>query len=81
MDEMNNEILFFIIALVLPHMFYRTILFTKERFFDKPILREKTGLKIHHMHYGMAILLAAVIFLLFAEKIFTSQQQLVWEWV
>ena len=65
---MNNEILFFIIAFILPHIFYRTILFTKEKFFDKPILREKTGLKIHHMHYGMIVLLIAITFLLFIEK-------------
>ncbi len=65
---MGNEILFFIIALVLPHIFYRTILFTREKFFDKPILREKTGLKIHHMNYGMTILLISITFLLFTEK-------------
>ncbi len=65
---MNNEILFFIIAFVLPHIYYRTLLFMKSRFFEKPFLREKTGLKIHHIHYGILISLIATIFLLFIEK-------------
>jgi len=65
---MNNEILFFIIAFVLPHLYYRTLLFTASKVFDKPILREKTELKIHHIHYGMIISLIATLFLLFIEK-------------
>lgn len=63
---MNNEILFFIIAFVLPHIYYRILLSVRKK--KKSSLREKTGLRIHHAHYGMVFLLIAVIFLLFVGK-------------
>jgi hypothetical protein len=68
MDKMNNEILFFIIAFAFPLVYYRILLSTKSKVFEKPVLREKTGLKIHHIHYGMIISLIATIFFLFIGK-------------
>ncbi len=65
---MDKEILFFIIAFALPHLYYRALFFTVSKIFDKPFLREKTGLKIHHIHYGMVLSLIASVVILLSEK-------------
>jgi len=63
---MNREILSFIIAFALPHIYYRIFLLTHVK--EQSIFRKKTGLRMHHAHYGMIILLIAVVFLLFMEE-------------
>ncbi|MEK6918212.1 MAG: hypothetical protein AABW51_04665 [Nanoarchaeota archaeon] len=65
---MNKEIVYFIISFLLPFIYYRTLFLIASRVFDKPILREKTGLKIHHIHYGMILTLISALVLLFAGK-------------
>ena len=65
---MTQELLIFIIAFILPFVYYRALLFFASRTFDKPLLREKTGLKIHHIHYGMILTFLAVVILLFFDK-------------
>jgi len=66
---MVNEVLIFIIAFIFPHLYYRTLFFIfAGKIFDKPFLREKTGLKIHHIHYGMILMLFASLYLLFFDK-------------
>lgn len=61
---MKLEIIYFLIAFVLPFLYFRTLLFAATKIFDKPFLREKTGLKIHHIHYGMVLMLIAVFLLI-----------------
>jgi hypothetical protein len=63
-----NEVLVFIIALLIPILFFRTLFYASNKFLTKTILREKTGLKIHHMHYGTIMITIASILLLFLGK-------------
>lgn len=63
---MGKDLIYFIVALVIPFLYYRTLSFLNPRMFDKPFLREKTGLKIHHIHYGMILVLLAVFLLIFS---------------
>jgi hypothetical protein len=65
---MNSEILLFIAAFIFPFLYYRTLLFLFRKKFDRPYLREKTKLKIHHLHYGMIFLILASFILLFYGK-------------
>jgi hypothetical protein len=65
---MNKEIIYFIISFLIPFVYYRTLFLIASRVFDKPVLREKTGLKIHHIHYGMILTLISALALLFIGK-------------
>lgn len=56
----------FCISLLAPFVYWRGLYFAHRRWFDKPLLRTKTGLQIHHLHYGiLLILVASVLLLLF----------------
>lgn len=57
---MQREIIF-LIAFVLPFIYWRSLFAIAERVFDKPFLRTKTGLQIHHLHYGVTVLMVAMV--------------------
>jgi len=65
---MTREIIF-LIAFVLPFIYWRSLFAIAERVFDKPYLRTKTGLQIHHLHYGVTILMIAMVITLITGTI------------
>ena len=65
---MNREIVYFLVGFIIPFLYYRTLLFAYSKIFDKPALREKTGLKFHHLHYGMILMGVATFLLIFVGK-------------
>ncbi len=60
-----QNIIIFTICLVLPFAYYRMLFYAASRLFDKPLLRTKTGLQIHHLHYGIAYIFVASLLILF----------------
>jgi hypothetical protein len=60
------EIIIFAICLALPFAYYRTLFYVAAHVFDRPPLRTKTGLQIHHLHYGVAYIFVASLLILFA---------------
>jgi len=63
-----NEILIFIISLLIPMLYYRGLFYIAKDYFKKPFLRTKTGLQIHHLHYGILLVFIATLILLFLGK-------------
>ena len=63
-----KELIIFIIALVAAPLYWRTLFFIAPYIFDKPFSRTRTGLQIHHAHYGILFVLIANIFLIFDIK-------------
>ncbi len=60
-DKKNAFIIFLIISLI----FYRSIVYFRGG--EVSVLRGLTGLQIHHYHYGVLLMLAAVILFLFGN--------------
>lgn len=60
------RILIFAIALILPFIYYRGLFYIATGVFNKPLLRTKTGLQIHHLHYGIAFVFIASLLILFS---------------
>ena len=66
-----NELIIFLIAFVAPMLYWRTLFYVASQKFDKPFTREKTGLQVHHGHFGILFILLADIALIFnARNIF-----------
>ena len=63
-----KTVLTFIIAFVLPFIYFRSLFYLAKKVFDKPLLRTKTGLQIHHAHYGVVCILIGTLVLLFSSK-------------
>ena len=59
-----NEMLIFIFALVAPFLYWRGLFYVASHTFDRAFTRDKTGLQVHHAHYGILFVLAASIILL-----------------
>ena len=58
---MKLELLIFVIAFVAPVLFWRVLFWLAREKFDKPFTRTKTGLQVHHGHFGLLIILIASI--------------------
>jgi hypothetical protein len=58
----------FIIAFILPFIYLRLLFSIYKKTFNKPYLRTKTGLQIHHGHYGVGLIFIAAIILLFLSR-------------
>ncbi|MEK6926151.1 MAG: hypothetical protein AABW50_02645, partial [Nanoarchaeota archaeon] len=67
-----NEILLFVIAFILPFVYYRTLYFVYRNYFKIAKLRAKSGLQIHHLHYGALLITASSFILLLQGKNFYS---------
>ncbi|MBL7101017.1 MAG: hypothetical protein ISS23_03630 [Nanoarchaeota archaeon] len=63
-----NEVLIFIIAFLLPMLYYRGLFQIYSNYFNKPFIRTKTGLQIHHLHHGIFLVFIAALILLFSGK-------------
>ncbi len=63
-----KEVGIFLIALVLPFLYWRGLFFLAARLFNKPFAREKTGLQIHHAHFGIVIIFLASLMIVFVGK-------------
>ena len=61
---MNKYLLFFS-SFIVPLIFYRLVVFLRDG--RVSFLRELTGFKVHHYHYGIILLTVAVILLIFHE--------------
>jgi len=65
---MINDIFLFLISFILPLLYFRGLFFLASHYFHKPLLRTKTGLQVHHLHYGVVLLLIAALILLFSGE-------------
>lgn len=65
---MNPQIIYFIIALLIPPIYYRGLYLLFPKLFYKRFIKEKTGLSIHHIHYGVIYTLIAIVLFLFLDK-------------
>ena len=64
-----NDVLIFIISLLVPFVYYRLMFLIYSNYFiSRRSLRSITGLKIHHLHHGMFYVLLASIILLLSDK-------------
>lgn len=61
-----TKVLIFVVAFVVPHIYWRVRFRINPRSFDSPYARTKLGLQIHHMHHGIILLLIGNITLLVA---------------
>jgi len=62
---MKNVILF-CVAFVIPSVYWRGLFYIFTKIFGKPFLRLKTGLQIHHGHYGIIMTFIAAVLLIFS---------------
>ncbi len=60
-----QEIIIFVIFLILPFLYYRGLFYIATGVFNKSFLRTKTGLQIHHLHYGIVFIFIASLLILF----------------
>ncbi len=60
--------LVFILALITPTIYQRLNFWLNKKSFYEINLREKSGLQIHHGHFGIIILFVTTIFIMFLEK-------------
>lgn len=63
-----NELVIFILAFVAPLLYWRGLFYIASHVFNKPFTRTKTGLQVHHAHYGILFILVASIALLFSGE-------------
>ena len=69
-DNLTQQISIFIIFLILPVIYNRGLFYIAKKVFDKPYLRTKTGLQIHHIHYGIVAIFISALILLFSSRNF-----------
>ncbi len=62
-----TEVVIFIVSFIFPFAYYRILFFTRRKAFEKPV-KTKTGLQIHHLHYGLIFMLGATVVLLFTSN-------------
>ena len=62
-----NTIYSFLVAFCLPMIYWRTLFYIAKYKFDKPFTREKTGLQVHHLHFGVIFTMIAVITMLLTK--------------
>jgi hypothetical protein len=58
----------FIISLLLPFIYWRTLSHIAKNYMKNPFLRMKTKLQIHHLHHGIILVFIASLILLFLGK-------------
>lgn len=63
-----DEIFIFMIFLLIPFIYYRGFYYIYRDYFRISGLRKKSGLQIHHIHYGILFILTASFILLFSGK-------------
>ncbi len=66
MKDNKKQLLIFIISLIVPLIFSRTIVFLF--FTQKSFIKELTNLNIHHVHYGIILVTIAIITLIFYKN-------------
>ena len=62
-----QELLLFAALLITPTIYQRTKFFFSRKSFDDPQLRKKSGLQIHHGHWGFLIALVTMYLVLFFD--------------
>lgn len=63
-----NEIIIFLLAFLTPFLYYRSLFYIYRNYFKESSLRVKSGLQIHHLHYGCILLVITSMILLFYGK-------------
>src|SRR4051812_39595563 len=63
-----RDVIFFIIALLAPFIYWRAMFVWAKKFAEKPRLVGKTGIQIHHLHHGILLIFLAAAGLLFLGK-------------
>lgn len=63
-----SELAIFILALIAPFLYWRGLFYVASHTFDRAFTRDKTGLQVHHAHYGILFVLIGIIALLFTGK-------------
>ena len=64
----KNKFVVFLICLITPMLYQRVKFLFFHKSFHKIALRKRSGLQIHHGHYGILIVFAATLIFLFAGK-------------
>jgi hypothetical protein len=57
-----KDVVLFLGFLILPFLYWRGLFLVMRRTFDRPFLRARTGLQVHHLHFGVvAVAISALI--------------------
>ena len=56
-----NTVLLFLIAFCVPMVYWRTLFYIAKHKFNTPFTRTKSGLQVHHLHFGVIFTMVAVI--------------------
>ena len=68
-----NELIIFILAFIAPLLYWRILYYLASHLFNKPFTRTKTGLQVHHGHYGIIfILISSVVTLFTGETVYMT---------
>jgi len=63
-----KEAIIFIISLLIPMIYWRSLSYFFRDFTKEPLLRTKTKLQIHHLHHGIILVFIASLILLFSGR-------------
>jgi hypothetical protein len=63
-----KDLFLFLSFLILPFLYWRSVFFLMRKTFDKPFTRTKTGLQVHHFHYGIVFVAIAALILVISGK-------------
>jgi len=67
-----KDLFLFLLFFVLPFLYWRSLFFLNRKTFDKPFTRIKTGLQVHHFHYGVVfVAISALILVISGKNIFS----------
>ncbi|MEI8249050.1 MAG: hypothetical protein WCG07_00965 [Candidatus Taylorbacteria bacterium] len=69
-----NTTWIFLIAFCAPMVYWRTLFYIAKHTFNTPFTRTKTGLQVHHLHYGALFTMIAVITMLLTH----TQSPYIW---
>ena len=69
-----NTVLLFLIAFCAPMIYWRTLFYIAKHTFNTPFTRTKSGLQVHHLHFGVIFTMIAVIIMLLTH----SQSVYIW---
>jgi hypothetical protein len=59
-----DKVIIFVLALVVPSIYWRGLFYIASHNFNKAFTRDKTGLQVHHLHYGILFTFIANLLLL-----------------
>ena len=59
-----NTVILFLVAFCAPMIYWRTLFYIAKHKFNTPFTRTKSGLQVHHLHFGVIFTMIAVTIML-----------------